>query len=154
MSEISLAVEQLNRIHKGPGWHGPSLSEALTGVSSESAARRPNLDTHSIFDLVHHIAAWDNVFGLRLKGEPTDEPSEGDFPASTSNSAEQWAELIARLNRAHDQLVEAVSSLNASNLEELVVGKEYTKRFLIEGAILHHVYHTGQIVILKRTLNI
>ena len=154
MSEITFAVEQLNRIHKGPGWHGPSLSEALTGVSSESAARRPNLDTHSIFDLVHHIAAWDNVFGLRLKGEPTDEPSEGDFPVSTSNSQEQWSELIARLERAHDQLVEAVSSLKASNLEELVVGKECTKRFLIEGAILHHVYHTGQIVILKRALNI
>ncbi len=154
MSEISFAVEQLNRIHKGPGWHGPSLSEALNGVSSEGAARRSNLNTHSIFDLVHHIAAWDNVFGLRLKGEPTDEPSEGDFPVSTSNSQEQWSELIARLERAHDQLVEAVSSLKASDLEELVVGKAYTKRFLIDGAILHHVYHTGQIVILKRALSI
>ncbi len=154
MSEISFAVEQLNRIHKGPGWHGPSLSEALTGVSSESATRKPNSDTHSIRELVHHIAAWDNVFGLRLKGEPTDEPSEGDFPASTSNSAEQWAELIARLDRAHDQLVEAVSRLKAFDLEQMVVGEEYTKRFLIDGAILHHVYHTGQIVILKRALNI
>jgi uncharacterized damage-inducible protein DinB len=154
MSEISFAVEQLNRIHKGPAWHGPSLTEAVAGVSAENAARRLNAGAHSIGDLVHHIAGWDNVFGLRLKGEPTDEPSEGDFPASTSNSAEQWAELIARLDRAHGQLVEAVSSLNASNLEELVVGKEYTKRFLIDGAILHHVYHTGQIVILKRALNI
>jgi uncharacterized damage-inducible protein DinB len=154
MSEISFAVEQLNSIHKGPGWHGPSLSEALTGVSSESATSRPNSHTHSIWDLVHHIAAWDNVFGLRLKGEPTDEPSEGDFPVSTSNSQEQWFELIARLDDAHDHLVEAVSRLKVSDLEQLVVGKEYTKRILINGAILHHVYHTGQIVVLKRALNI
>jgi uncharacterized damage-inducible protein DinB len=154
MSEISYAVEQLNRIHKGPAWHGPSLTEALAGVSSENAARRLNTGAHSIWDLVHHIAAWDNVFGLLLKGEPMDEPAEGDFPAGASISTAQWTDLIARLNRAHDQLVEAVSRLEGSDLEQLVVGEEYSKRFLIDGSIIHHVYHTGQIVILKRALNI
>jgi len=154
MSEITFAVEQLNRIHKGPAWHGPSLTEAVAGVSAENAARRLSAGAHNIWDLVHHIAAWDNVFGLRLMGEPIDEPSEGDFPASTSISAEQWTDLIARLNSAHDQLVEAVSRLEGSDLEQLVVGEEYSKRFLIDGSIIHHVYHTGQIVILKRALNI
>jgi hypothetical protein len=43
MSEIGRIVEQLRQGHEGEGWHGPSVGEALAGVTAAGAARRPIL---------------------------------------------------------------------------------------------------------------
>ena len=45
-----------------------------------------------------------------------------------------------------------VAGLSGSTLKEKVVGEDYTTRFLISGIVRHHVYHAGQIALLKKAL--
>ena len=61
--------EQLRRAHEGEAWHGPSLLEALAGVSAEQAAARPIAGAHSIWELVLHLGSDYSLVLRRLSGD-------------------------------------------------------------------------------------
>ena len=61
MSEATRIADQLRRAFHGEAWHGPALLELLKGVPSEEAARRPLPKAHSIWEIVLHVGAWENV---------------------------------------------------------------------------------------------
>src|SRR5262245_2958436 len=90
MSYIQMIIDDLNNIHDGDAWHGPSLKEILSGVTADQAAAKPLAKAHSIWELTAHIAAWEGVFIHRLAGEQVKEPEEGDFPSVTEASEEAW----------------------------------------------------------------
>ena len=66
MREVDRIADQLKRAYAGPAWHGPSLSELLKEVDAQRAAAHPLPGTHSIWELVLHIAAWDTAVSRRL----------------------------------------------------------------------------------------
>ena len=70
MKEVERIADQLKRAHEGGAWHGPSVNELLEGVTAEQAAARPFEGTHSVWELVSHIEAWERAILLRLGGEP------------------------------------------------------------------------------------
>jgi len=150
MPEIGRLVEQLKNIHEGDAWHGAALHETLNGISAEQAVAQPLGGAHSIWELVRHITVWESVFRRRLQGEPVSEPEEGDFPLPKDPSEAAWREALAALDQEHQRLIETVSHLDEASLEELAPGKPYTIAFVIEGLIRHHVYHSGQIAVLKK----
>lgn len=150
MSEITSIVDELRNIHDGDAWHGPSLKESLADVTPQQAAARPVDAAHSIWELVSHIKAWENVWRLRLEGHQATEPEEGDFPPVEEVSQQAWVHALAGLDAGHKRLLGAISELSDSALEETVLGAEYSIRFLLRGAIRHHVYHAGQIALLKK----
>jgi len=152
MSRIQELVDELQRIHDGEAWHGPSLQRALTGVTAAQASSRPVPKAHSIWELVAHIAAWEDVWRLRLEGTRLDEPPAGDFPKTPDPTAEAWKQGIAHLHRAHEEFLRKIATLSEATLDQTVVGKPYLIRFMLEGAIRHHVYHAGQISLLKKSL--
>lgn len=150
MSEIESILDELQSIHEGDAWHGPALRDVLAGVSAEQAVARPFDQAHSIWELVRHITVWENVFRRRLEGEPISEPEEGDFPPTDHPSEAAWAQALARLDEEHAQLIKVVSGLSDSALQEQVAGKDYSVGFLLAGTVRHHVYHAGQIALLKK----
>src|ERR1043165_1110489 len=103
MSEIENILDELRRIHAGDAWHGPALKESLSGATAEQAAARPVAGAHSIRALVRHTPRWENVFRLRLEGDPVTEPKEGDFPPAGEVSEEAWAETLRRLDDCHQR---------------------------------------------------
>jgi uncharacterized damage-inducible protein DinB len=151
MSQASNIVDELKRIHDGDAWHGPSLRELLNGVSAQMAASRPISDAHSIWEIVLHIAGWEEVVCRRLDGIKTDAPSEGDFPPVGEGGEEGWRETLTKLDSIHEQLVKRVSELPDEALGGQVVGADYSIEFLLRGNIRHHVYHTGQIGLLVKS---
>jgi uncharacterized damage-inducible protein DinB len=150
MSELKKLLKELKGIHEGEAFHGPSLRELLSGVTATEAATRPIPGAHSIWELVLHITAWEGVFNERLKGKNVDTPEEGDFPPVVEKSEAAWEKALARLESTHQQLLELVSSLSETALHEPVVGSKYSIGFMLRGAIRHHVYHAGQIGLLKK----
>lgn len=153
MSEIAQIIDELKTIHDGDAWHGPSLKETLTGVTPQQAAAHPVDDAHSIWELVHHITAWENVWRIRLEGQPITEPEEGDFPAVEEVSEQLWAQSMAELDAGHKRLIGVISELSDSVLEDTVVGTEYSIRFMLRGLLRHHVYHAGQVALLKKAFS-
>ncbi len=69
MTESVRLADQLRRAFEGNAWHGDSLLELLAGVDAKTAAAKPIKDAHSIWELVLHIAAWDDAVRRRTAGE-------------------------------------------------------------------------------------
>ena len=70
MSEISFIVDQLKLAFEGEPWHGPALMEVLGGIDAKTASLRPISNAHCIWELVLHVAGWEQVVSRRLQGQP------------------------------------------------------------------------------------
>jgi uncharacterized damage-inducible protein DinB len=57
---------------------------------------------------------------------------------------------LQRLNDIHDLLLQDAGVLTKDQLGTNLPNRDYTYRFLLRGAIRHHVYHTGQIALLRK----
>ena len=151
MSEAAYIADELREIHEGNAWHGPSLREALDRLTAEQAAARPLQSAHSIWEIVGHITGWENVFRLRLEGTETKAPEE-DFPPVTQVNEEAWAQALEQLDDTHARLLKVIASLSDAKLDEMVTGTGYSVRYLLHGIVRHHVYHAGQIALLRKAL--
>ncbi len=152
-SEATRIADQLRRAFAGEAWHGDSVFEVLRGVTAKHAAARPIKNAHTIWELVLHIAAWDNAVLRRLGGIAVELSDAENFPAVTEPSETAWRKALAGVRRVHEELVEAVSALPDSQLDEKVPGKEgahYTFYYMLHGVVQHELYHAGQIALLKK----
>lgn len=153
MSEIEAIIDELKRIHDGDAWHGPSLGEILSDISAEQAAAKPIPSAHSIWEMVSHIAVWENAFTRRLEGHPAQVSEEDDFPPVTDANEEAWRQSRAHLDDSHEKFIHAISNITGERLEETAAGTDYSIRFMLRGAVRHSVYHAGQLMLLKRMHN-
>ena len=154
MTEIDRILDQLKRAFEGPAWHGPSIKELLNGVTAAQAHQRPLAAAHSIWELVHHIAVWEDVARRSLAGDPAEVPisSPEDWPPADDTGEAGWERSIAALERGHQALVDAVSLVPESRLDQPVLEGKSTVYVTLHGVIQHDLYHAGQIAILKKAL--
>ena len=154
MTEIERILDQLKRAYEGNAWHGPSVREALSGVNAEQAHARPLANAHSIWELVHHIAVWENVGRRRLTGDraPIEISTPEDWPPANDKSEAAWEQSKAALDRGHQALVEAIGRVPESSLDEPIFEGMSTVYVTLHGVIQHDLYHAGQIAMLKKAL--
>jgi uncharacterized damage-inducible protein DinB len=149
-SEGARIADQLRRAFDGSAWHGPALLELLSNVDAETAAARPVPQAHSIWDLVLHIAVWDDAGLRRLSGEKWQPTGLANFPQVPKPTEAAWHKAIAATKRTHERLVRTVAALPDSRLAERCPGKRYDFYHLLHGIAQHELYHAGQIAILKK----
>ena len=150
MSELSSILDQLKRAFDGEAWHGPAVMEILDDVDAKTAAARPIHTAHCIWELVIHLAGWEQVVTRRLRGETATLSNEQNFGHLEHATDAAWQNAVASLRRNHAELIKTVSALPESKLNDRVPGKDYDVRFMLHGAVQHAAYHGGQIAILKR----
>lgn len=153
MSEASRIADQLRRAFDGEAWHGDSVFEILRDVPAAKASARPIAGAHTIWELVLHIKAWDGAVLRRLGGAAVQLSEAENFPPVTDTSETAWNRALAEARRAHEKLVETVTALPDSRLDEMVPGKQgahYTFYYMLHGVVQHELYHAGQIAILKK----
>jgi uncharacterized damage-inducible protein DinB len=150
MNDIEFIVDQLKRSYEGEAWHGPSLMEALSGVDAKAAAARPLPQAHSIWQLVLHIANWNEVFLKRNNGQALQLSPEEDFPTVIGTNEKAWKAALDKLKSAHKAIETQVAKSDNAFLERRVPGKDYNFRFMLHGIVQHEAYHAGQISILKK----
>ena len=154
MTEIERILDQLKRAYEGNAWHGPSVREGLSGVTAEQARTRPLPNAHNIWELVHHIAVWENVGRRRLQGDRAEIniSSPEDWPPADDLSEAAWEQAKAALDRGHEALRKAISGLDESRLDEPILEGLSTVYVTLHGVIQHDLYHAGQISMLKKAL--
>jgi uncharacterized damage-inducible protein DinB len=153
-SQPALLAEQLRRAFYGNAWHGPAVLDLLQDVDAATAAAKPIPDVHSIWELVLHIAAWDNAAIRRLAGEKCQPEGLANFPPVAKPTEAAWRKAVAQARRTHDQLVKIVAALPESHLRDRVPGKRYDFYFMLQGVAQHELYHAGQIAILKKAARV
>ncbi len=149
-SEVHRIEEQLKRAFEGSAWHGPAVREVLQGVTAAKAEAKPLPGVHSIWEIVLHIAAWEDVVRRRVNGEPVDLTPAEDWPAVRETGDAAWTDALAALKSRHLALRRTVARLSDARLKEEVPGMEYSHYHLVHGVIQHDLYHAGQIAILKK----
>ncbi len=152
-SEAVRFADQLERSFRGGAWHGPSVTEALAGVPSAAADRRPIAGGHSIRELVFHIDFWLEAVRRRIEGETAD-GSESDWPEPEAGEAPvaeaDWQGALTQLEATHRRLHATVLALAPERFEQPVAGSDPTLRGMLLGLLQHNAYHAGQIVLLAK----
>lgn len=152
-SELARIAGQLHKSFEGGAWHGPSVLEALEGVTPDEANQHPIADAHSIWELVLHLGGTYQLVLRRLKGNPALLAPDEDWPPVPPPTAANWASAVRALGDLHGELRRAVSSFPAERLDEpLVAEPPYSAYIQFIGITQHHLYHAGQIALLKRAL--
>ena len=153
MSETARLADQIRRAFEGEAWHGDSLLELLKGVNAATAAAKPIKNAHSIWELILHIAAWDDIVRQRTGGKATMPTDEQNFPPVKDTSEAAWNKALEETKRTHNELVKAVAAFPDSRLQEQVPGKTqnyYNFFYMFSGIVQHELYHAGQIALLKK----
>jgi len=153
MSEAARLADQIRRAFEGEAWHGDSVLELLADVDAKTAAARPISNAHSIWELILHIAAWDDAVRRRTGGTAVQLTDKENFPAVTDKSEAAWRKAVGHLKHSHDELVKAVAAFPDSRLAEQVPGKTekyYNFFYMFSGIVQHELYHAGQIALLKK----
>ena len=150
-NDIARIDDELRRAYVGGAGHGPALREVLAGVLSATAAARPVPGGHTIWEIVAHLAAWDEVVARRITESLAIEmPEGGNFPAVTAEGPAAWEQALAELERRHRALREVVALLDPARLEETAAGQNYSLAVMLHGVAQHMAYHGGQIALLKK----
>jgi uncharacterized damage-inducible protein DinB len=152
MTETFRLADQIRRAFEGNAWHGDSVLELLSGVNAATAAARPIKSAHSIWEILLHIAAWDDAVARRIGGavELTDEEN---FPTIKDTSEAAWTQAIESAKKSHNELIKAVAAFPDSRLSEQVPGKSqkfHNFYYMFSGIVQHELYHAGQIALLKK----
>jgi uncharacterized damage-inducible protein DinB len=149
--QLAQLLTALDQAYNRPSWHGTNLRGSIRGVSPAAAARRPRPGRHNIQEIAVHCAYWKYAVWRLLTGA-----KRGSFELAGSNwfprrdaDARVWRDDIARLDRMHTELREAVADLAPRDLTRRGKGR-YTIADLVTGIAAHDLYHAGQIQLLKR----
>jgi uncharacterized damage-inducible protein DinB len=151
MSEIARILDQMDRAFAGDAWHGPSLKSLLDGMMAEDAARHPVGGAHSIWELVHHLTAWQMIVHEELSGAEAQITPELDWPPVWEVSEVEWKRALERLSDARSRLRRAVERLRDDQLDERPSRRTQNSRYvMLHGVVQHDLYHAGQIALLKK----
>lgn len=152
-SETTRLQAEISKSHSGPAWHGPSVLETLRGVNAARAQQRLGPEVHTIWEIVKHLTAWQQVATDVVLGEEYKSlTDEEDWPPVTGALAADWEADVARLSTANETLVKTLDSFPDARLDYTVPGRDYTFYVVLHGVAQHNIYHAGQIAMLKKML--
>ncbi len=154
MTTAEILAKQIRGACVGPSGFGVVLMDSLQGVTADLALQKPPGVSHSIWELLLHIANWEEIDTRRLSGEQIEweRDTEMDWPSLADRTEAGWHELIARVDRSNAKFADTVSKLTDAELATPSAGRKDTRHQMILGMLQHSVYHAGQIVILKKLI--
>ena len=152
-TEVNRLQQLLINSWQGPMWHGTHLTEVLAGIDSEKAFRKPLVGSHNIYELVMHLYCWRNFANQHLQGHAdfsVELNSAVDWPVQYEASEERWTEALHLLEESQSELVASFSRFDETELDRSMHGRKFSWYDLVHGVVLHDVYHSAQIALLKK----
>ena len=156
MSATQRTLDHYDGVLNGEPWHGNGHSDAawpvLDSISATEAAARPIPSAHTIWEIVMHMTFWENVAAQRLAGLSAGmaEVEELNFPPMPAATEENWRKTLDEFRAANHNFREALAKLDVKKLDELTAAGKRSFYGEAHGIIEHHVYHLGQIALLKK----
>ncbi|HZP22475.1 MAG TPA: DinB family protein [Terriglobales bacterium] len=150
MSQIDRMLTHYDQVMHGSAWHGDPVWQILEHISAEAAAARPLPHTHTIWEIVMHMTFWEGVVIERLHGRRAGLIEEKNFPPMPAVSEENWSKTLDEFRASNDVFRHVLRKLDPAKLEELSAAGKRTYYDEVHGIIEHHVYHAGQIALLKK----
>lgn len=145
--EIDHISTLLRRTFEGSAWHGPSVREALKDIKSTEVYTRIG-GTHNIIELVNHMVAWRTYVAKKLAGD-------ADYKVSDEVNfgvPGDWTAAVMALEQSQRDLQQTLTDFSDARLFDQVPGVREPLTFytLLHSSIHHDLYHTGQIVLIRK----
>jgi uncharacterized damage-inducible protein DinB len=137
----------------GIAWHGESVNAIMKGIDAQLAARKLPGASHSIWEILVHIAQWDEICVRRLNGEVIDVTTgdPGDWPDLPRNlDTDNWGKALTRLKQAQQAMIDSARRTSDASLYKRVPGTNWSAYLMLHGTLHHDLHHAGQISVLKR----
>jgi len=150
MSEVERILQHYDGVLNGDAWHGDPVWQVLDGISARQAAARPLPSAHTIWEIVMHMTFWETVVTQRLGGQRAGLVEALNFPAMPAVTAENWRKTLDDFRASNQNFRAALAKLDPARLNQLTAAGKRTYYGEAHGIIEHHVYHLGQIALLKK----
>ncbi|MFX0064627.1 MAG: DinB family protein [Candidatus Hermodarchaeota archaeon] len=152
MKQTERIARLVEQTFEGNPYYGYELSVlgSLEGVTASIAVQKPSQITHSIWEIVLHLTTELRYALEVIQG--TAGPMEDTWPEINDKTEQAYEKAIDELKKANRALVSAIENLDDSVLELKPIrvrGPYYT---MLHGTMQHSIYHTGQIIILRKLL--
>ena len=149
MLESERLVDQYDRNFNGDAWHGDNICKILDSVRPDQAFQRVLPGTHTIWELVVHMTFWESQVCRRLQSQAELPEDDLNFPQIPEPTAQNWEKVLQEFHRSNEQFRKELLKLQDSRLDEPLSSPEKTVYVEVNGVVQHHLYHAGQIVILR-----
>jgi uncharacterized damage-inducible protein DinB len=150
MTESARIADQAQKMFAGEAWHGPSVLEVLADVDAKAASAHPIPGAHSIWELVLHLTATQDILLRRIRGERVGLQTEEFWPAVPPPSEAAWAAAIEQLTLQDAQLRQGISAFPEEQLHAPIMAGWSSAYDNFHGHVQHSAYHAGQIALLKK----
>ncbi len=149
-TEFEHIIHNLKECFNGKPWYGISMMEKLDSIPWE-IVNDQKYGAKSIAVLVQHIINWRIFLLKKLEGDlgydlKIDSPE--DWTAIHIHTEKEWDGLKDRLVETQNELLEKLSDLPETILQEQVPGKKYNFLPILTSISQHDIYHLGQIAML------
>lgn len=152
MNEVAHLLQEYNETMTGRACYGDPVWKILDGIDAQCAAAEIIPGVHTIWQLVMHMAFWEEVGMRRFTARLTPEEEEsGNFRPTPAPDAEAWQRTLESFRSSNDEFRTALARIDPAQLHEKTPGGEHSFRWEVDGVVQHHIYHAGQIAILKKT---
>lgn len=138
---LDLLLVTFEYTHTHDDWSNP-LAETLEGITAEQAAWRPGPELMGIWDIVLHVATWNDNIIERIETGQNAHPKEGAWPPKPDVLDEaEWSKAKERLFESVATLTKFIETVSFDKIQASPYGfPDLMCRFT------HMAYHIGQIV--------
>lgn len=152
-AEIVLLAGQLDEIYESGPWHGKSVKAILDRVNPDAVFEKP-AGQHSILELVWHMMNWKEFALNRLLKTDKDLAhfEANDWRQLDHNDKALWPEGLGGFWQAHRRFMDVLRQQDDKLLDQIVQGRNYQYRKLLNGIREHDLYHSGQIAYINKLL--
>lgn len=150
LSATDVILKHYDRVLSADAWHGDPVWQILGDISATAAATRYVPGGHTIWEIVAHMTFWESVVTKRLSGDRAGLVEELNFPPMPAVTEDNWRKTLEAFRDSNNAFRKALQQLDPSKLEQLSAAGKRTYYEEAHGIIEHHVYHAGQIALLKK----
>ena len=149
MTEIEQLVDRYEQTMSVDAWYGDPIWKILQCIDAPCAAAELLPGTHTIWQLVMHMEFWERIAARRFAGPIVPEEA-GNFPATPAVNDAEWEKTLGSFRISNREFRQAISQLDANCLDKNTPGGQRSFRYELVGVLEHHIYHAGQIALLKK----
>ncbi len=154
MSLQTQLASQFRAFYFGGNYTGVNLKDTLTGITwQEATTKVDSLNTIAalVFHMSYYVTAALNV----LKGNPLNASDKFSYDLPSIQSQQDWGRLLHKIKADVDALINLVEKMPESQLWDTFADEKYGNWYRnLTGIIEHNHYHLGQIVVIKKMLQI
>lgn len=152
--EVRSIISNLQNTLSGEPWFGRAIYPIMEEVDVSKVYTKPNDTEHSLIELLYHMITWANFTLFQLKNASPEEikAAESMDWRETDPKNHSWEKGMTEFKETHQQIVSILETKNDEFLAEMVKGRKFNYRFMLNGLIQHNIYHLGQIAYLNKLL--